>query len=138
VAEVVLDGVPPTEALHTTGVAGLTVMTSGRQPEKETDVIGSHRMRAMLSDMAQEFDLVVLDCSPILALADSTILSVNSDAVLLVVRAGHTAAGAAVEAMRHLSTVGARVGGVVLNDPEDRMRQYGEYYGRYGYAGAGR
>jgi tyrosine-protein kinase Etk/Wzc len=88
----------------------------------------------MLNDMNQEFDLVILDCSPILALADSTILSVSSDAVLLVVRAGHTAAVAALEAVRQLSSVGAPIAGVVLNDPEERARQYGSYYSNYSYA----
>lgn len=134
VSEVVLDRLPPTEAINATAIPGLSIMTSGKPPENGSDIVGSGRMRAMLSDMGQEFDLVVLDCSPILALADSTILSVNSDAVLLVVRAGHTAATAAVEAARQLSTVGARVAGVVLNDPEDRARQYGSYYPAYGYA----
>lgn len=135
VSEVVLDGLRPPEAIHATPVPGLFVMTSGKPPQNGSDVVGSERMHAMLRDMAYEFDLVVLDCSPILALADSSILSVNSDAVLLVVRAGHTAATAAVEAMRQLSTVGARVAGVVLNDPEDRARQYGNYQYAYGYAG---
>jgi capsular exopolysaccharide synthesis family protein len=135
VSEIVLDGLHPTAVIQATGVAGLFLMTSGRLSEHPSDVIGSERMRALLNDMTHEFDIVVLDCSPILALADSTILSVNSDAVLLVVRAGYTATAAAVEAMRQLSTVGARVAGVVLNDPEDRARQYGSYYAAYSYAG---
>jgi len=132
VSEVVLEGLAPNDVLQQSGVAGLSVMTSGKIPAKTSDIIGSERMRAMLNDMAQEFDLLVLDCSPILALADSAILSVNSDAVLLVVRAGHTAVSAAAEAMRHLLAVGARVTGVVLNDPDERAREYGGYYG-YGY-----
>jgi capsular exopolysaccharide synthesis family protein len=136
--EVIVDGHSPREVLRPTGVAGLTVITSGSPSERATDVIGSARMRAMLNDMAHDFDIVVLDCSPILALADSTILSVNADAVLLVVRAGHTAAAAAVEAMRHLRTVGAPVAGAVLNDPDDRARQYGSPDYRYAYASAGR
>ena len=135
-SEVVLNEAHPKEVIHATAIPGLSVITSGRIPERIGDVVGSQRMRALLSDMTQEFDLVVLDCSPVLALADSAILSVNSDAVLLVVRAGYTATSAAVEAMRHLSTVGARVVGVVLNDPEERARQYGNYYYGYSYAGA--
>ena len=138
VSEVILDGVSPSEVLRPSGVPGLSVMTSGRRPERASDVIGSDRMRAMLNDMSKDFDLLVLDCSPILALADSTILSVSSDTVLLVVRAGRTAATAAVEAMRHLSAVGARVAGIVLNDPEERARAYGVYYYGYGSEIAGR
>lgn len=137
VSEVVLDGLRPDDAVRPSGVPGLSVMTSGKVADKTNDIIGSERMRAMLNDLAADFDMVILDCSPILALADSTILSVNSDAVLLVVRTGHTAAAAATEAMRHLATVGANVSGVVLNDPDERARQYGGggyYYGyNYGY-----
>lgn len=136
--EVIVGGHSPSEVLRPTGVPGLMVITSGTPSERATDVIGSARMRAMLNDMAHDFDIVVLDCSPILALADSTILSVNADAVLLVVRAGHTASAAAVEAMRHLTTVGAPVAGAVLNDPDDRARQYGRHEYGYGYRYAGR
>jgi tyrosine-protein kinase Etk/Wzc len=134
VSEVVLQGVHPADVIQSTGVPGLSLMSTGKTTNNGSDIVGSERMRAMLRDMTHEFDLVVLDCSPILAFADSTILSVNSDAVLLVVRAGHTAATAAVEAMRQLSTVGARVAGVVLNDPDDRAREYGSYYADYSYA----
>ncbi|HEY8831160.1 MAG TPA: polysaccharide biosynthesis tyrosine autokinase [Gemmatimonadaceae bacterium] len=138
VSEVVLEGLTPSDVLQQSGVVGLSVMTSGKAPPKTGDIIGSERMRAMLNDMAKEFDLLVLDCSPILALADSAILSVNSDALLLVVRAGHTAVSAAAEAMRHLAAVGARVTGVVLNDPDERAREYGGYgYGYSGYTGYG-
>jgi capsular exopolysaccharide synthesis family protein len=133
-SEVVLNGTHPAHAIHPSGVSGLSIMASGRLQERATDVIGSGRMRAMLRDLGQEFDLVILDCSPVLGLADSTILSVNSDVVLLVVRAAHTASTAAVEAMRHLSTVGARVAGVVLNDPEERARQYDSYHYDYSYS----
>lgn len=135
VSEVVLEGMHPADVIRPTGIPGLSLMTAGKVAQNGSDIAGSERMGAMLREMTHEFDLVVLDCSPILALADSTILSVNSDAVLLVVRAGHTAAVAAVEAMRQLSAVGARVAGVVLNDPDDRARQYGSYYPSYEYAG---
>jgi capsular exopolysaccharide synthesis family protein len=136
-SEVVLNYAHPTSALRQTGIPGLSLLTAGKAVEDGSDIVGSDRMRALLRDLAHEFDLIILDCSPILALADSTILSVDSDAVLLVVRAGHTAATAATEAVRQLATVGARVAGVVLNDPDDRARQYGGSY-QYGYGYAGR
>ncbi len=137
-SEVILDHIHPTDAFRQTGIPGLCVMTAGKPPQQTTDVVGSHRMEALLRDMTREFDLVILDCSPILALTDATILSVDSDVVLLVIRAGHTAANAAVEAMRQLETVGARVAGVVLNDPDDRARQYGGATYQYGYGYAAR
>ena len=65
------------------------------------------------------------------SVSDSAILSVATDAVLLVVRAGRTTPADATEALRNLNSAGARVVGAVLNDPDARVRQYGGYC--YGY-----
>lgn len=130
--EVVLGDITPAEAFRETSVPGLTVMMSGGAPETTRDVLGTDRTATLISELSRMFDVVILDCSPILALADSVTLSASADAVLLVVRAGHTDTEATSEAVRHLSTVGARLAGAVLNDPEERTRTAGSYY-YYGY-----
>jgi len=90
------------------------------------------RTRSRLSRPSLETLAIIGYRQPVSRPEVDAIRGVNSDAVLLVVRAGHTAVSAAAEAMRHLLAVGARVTGVVLNDPDERAREYGGYYG-YGY-----
>ena len=89
-------------------------------------------MHNLLDALSKDFDVLIFDSAPVLAVADAAILGTMSDGVLLVIRAGRTERDEAQAALDQLSTVGARVAGVVLNDPDDKVPQYGSYY-RYEY-----
>jgi polysaccharide biosynthesis transport protein len=79
--------------------------------------------------------MVILDTSPTSAGADAAILGAACDGVLMVIRAGKTDRDAARHALGQLGTVGARVLGGVLNDPDAELPKYGGYYGYYEYYG---
>lgn len=116
------------EYVQETSVPNLFVLAAGSVNGSPGDLVGGQSMKELLDELSQRFDMVILDTAPVLAVSDSVILSTNADAVLLVVRAGRTTPVDATDAIRYLTTVGARVAGVVLNDPEERVRQYGGYY----------
>ncbi|NUQ91463.1 MAG: polysaccharide biosynthesis tyrosine autokinase [Gemmatimonadaceae bacterium] len=130
--EVILENVDPHDALYPTQVSGLYAMPAGTAPVTPEDTIGSAKMTVLLNELAREFDVIILDCPPVLALPDSAILSAGADAVVLVVRAGRSKRAELGEAIRELSTVGARLAGVVLNDPDGQVPKDGGYY--YAYA----
>jgi Mrp family chromosome partitioning ATPase len=90
-------------------------------------------MQKTLSKLGEAFDLVVLDTPPLLAASDAAILATIADGVVLVVRAGETDADAGIQALQQLSSVGARVVGAVLNDPDSKVGKSGGYY-NYEYA----
>jgi Mrp family chromosome partitioning ATPase len=92
-------------------------------------------MQEVLAALGESFDLVILDTPPLLAAADAAILGRQSDGVLLVVRAGKTDRAAAQQALQQLHTVGARVVGAVLNDPDAKVAAYGGYFA-YDYYGS--
>jgi capsular exopolysaccharide synthesis family protein len=116
-----------------TSVTGLYVLTSGQLPPNPSELLGGEKMRHTLTKLTEAFDLVVLDTPPLLAASDAAILATLVDGVVLVVRAGVTEADAAQQAMQQLISVGARVVGAVLNDPDSKMQKYGGYYS-YDYA----
>jgi tyrosine-protein kinase Etk/Wzc len=120
--------------LRPTPVRGLSVLTCGALPTNPSELLSGGRMRALLTQLNQEFDLIVLDTPPVLATADAGILATLADGVLLVVRAGQTDRAAAQRAHQHLAHVGARVVGAVLNDPGGEVRHYGDYYYPYDYS----
>lgn len=113
------------------GVPGLSLLLASSQPHSPSQLLGSPQMDALLARLADRFDLVVLDTPPILAVADAAILGVSADGVLLVLRAGTTARDEAQTAAGQLATVGARVLGVALNDPDNVVPQYSPYYYNY-------
>jgi polysaccharide biosynthesis transport protein len=90
-------------------------------------------MNDLLRTLSERFDLVIVDTPPVLAAADAEILGVQTDAVLLVVRAGQTDRGSAQYAVQQLRAVGARIVGAVLNDPDDKIPGYGKYGYYYQY-----
>jgi Mrp family chromosome partitioning ATPase len=124
---------PLTAVLRPTPIRGLTLLTCGALPTNPTNLLSGVRMRALLHELVQRFDLVILDTPPVLATADARILGGIADGVLLVVRAGQTERVAAQRAQHQLLQAGAKLLGVVLNDPGGEVSGEGDYYYPYAY-----
>ena len=127
-------GAQPPQAIRETAIAGLFVLTCGALPSNAANLLSGTRMRVLLQELREQFDMIVLDTPPVLATADAGIVASLTDGVLLVVRAGATDRNAAQRACQHLSNVGARVIGTVLNDPGGQVAKEGDYYYPYDYA----
>ena len=112
--DVLAGGVPFRDALQrdTPSGAWFLAQSSGRPTPSEA--VGSQRMAALVAQLRQEFDLVILDSPPALALAESRALAAMADGVLMVVRARTTPVGAARIAQRMLNEAGAKVIGATL------------------------
>lgn len=121
--------------MRQTPVEGLSVLTSGTLPPNPAELLAGPRTMKTLELLREQFDLVILDTAPLMAAADASVLGLRADGVLLVVRAGYTERSAAQYSMQQLRSVGARVIGAVLNDPESETQRYGGYY-YTGYYGA--
>ena len=127
-------GMAPHEAIRETSVAGLSVLTCGALPSNAANLLSGTRMRVLLQELQEHYDIIVLDTPPVLATADAGIVASLTDGVLLVVRAGSTDRNAAQRAYQQLANVGARVVGTVLNDPGGQVAKEGDYYYPYDYA----
>lgn len=104
-----------TDCAVTTEVPNLWVVPAGPIPPNPSELLHSERFRAFLGKLSGQFDLVILDSPPLVAVTDATILSTIVDGTLLVVRAFKTTKDLARHANRILADVGARMAGVVLN-----------------------
>jgi capsular exopolysaccharide synthesis family protein len=133
--ELVLGHEEPESVMRQTNVTGLYVISSGNLPPNPSELLGGDRMRKVLTSLSEAFDLIVVDTPPLLAASDGAILATLADGVVVVLRAGSTESDAAQQAIQQLTSVGARVVGAVLNDPDAKVPTYGGYY-HYEYAGA--
>jgi capsular exopolysaccharide synthesis family protein len=109
----------------------LAVLTAGAAVASAPALVGSGRMRTLLGELRERFDLVILDTPPVNILTDAALLGVNADGVLVVVRAGATDSTALQYAMEQLNHVRAPSLGVVLNDID--LKRFGAYDGAYRY-----
>jgi tyrosine-protein kinase Etk/Wzc len=110
----------------------LSVLTSGNPVASPPGLVGSAGMRALLEQLRERYDLIVIDTPPVNILTDAALIGVHADGVLLVVRAGATDLAAVGYAMEQLHHVRAPALGVVLNDVD--VKRYGAYDGAYKYA----
>jgi tyrosine-protein kinase Etk/Wzc len=121
------------EVIRPTGVENLSILPAGTLVPNVSELLGSERMRAVLAELADRFDLVMVDTPPVLAAADAEILGVQTDATLVVVRAGQTERQSAQYAVQQLRAIGSRVVGAVFNDPDEKVAAYGRYTYYYDY-----
>jgi capsular exopolysaccharide synthesis family protein len=121
------------EVLRQSGTERLSLLTAGKLPPNPLEFLGSKRMKSLLKFLAARFDTVIIDTPPVLAAADASLLGVDADGVIMVVRAGQTDRDPAQQAVRQLFSVGARVVGAVLNDPDEKVPKYGRYHDYYYY-----
>jgi capsular exopolysaccharide synthesis family protein len=106
----------PWEDLATDGsVPGLRVLTSGPVPPNPADLLGSNRFAETLERIKQDFDIVLIDTSPILAASDALAVASHTDGVVLVAWPGHTKADLLETAAQSIRQGGMRLVGVVLN-----------------------
>ena len=103
-------------------------------PARPAELLQSHRMAELLDRQRDRFDYILLDCPPLLGLADSMAIAPIADAILLVAQAEKTKRGAIAHAVDQLGQVGVAVRGGVLNNVSlsKRHSSYGYGYG-YGY-----
>ncbi|HEX2190390.1 MAG TPA: polysaccharide biosynthesis tyrosine autokinase [Longimicrobiaceae bacterium] len=127
------------QVVRPTGLERVSLIPAGPLPPvNPTDLLGGDVMRMILDSLAGEFDLVILDTPPVLTSANAPILGTQVDGVVLVVRAGRTTPDACREAVQQMSTVGARVLGAVLNDPDGALGHRRGYYDEAALNGASR
>lgn len=128
------------EALQKTQYARLSVLAAGATPPNPSELVGSYTAKKLIDDMRGQFDYVIIDSSPQLAVTDAAILATNSDGVLLVARFGQTRREQLAHAVDTLKDVGAPILGVVFNMiPMGRGSSYSyHYYAYYGEGGTHR
>ena len=109
----------------------LWVLTAGSLAPNPSELLGSRRMRELMDEMREHFDLIIFDAPPVLAATDAVLLSTQCDATLVVTRAGQTRDHDLDSALEALHGVGASVIGTVLNG-FDVTKSYGYRY-KYAY-----
>jgi polysaccharide biosynthesis transport protein len=93
----------------------LRVITTGPLPPNPSELLGSQRMRALLAQLDEEADLVIIDSPPLQAVTDAAILSSLVDGSILVIQANKTRTAVVRLGRESLAKVGAHILGAVLN-----------------------
>ncbi|WP_230494893.1 CpsD/CapB family tyrosine-protein kinase [Pseudoneobacillus rhizosphaerae] len=118
------------KAAVTTLVDNLSVLSSGPIPPNPAELLGSKAMEDMLVTALEQYDIVIFDTPPVLAVTDAQILANRCDGTILVVGSGKTQIEPAVKSKELLLSSKGKLLGVVLNRKNAKDSQYYYYYGR--------
>ncbi|MEN6348238.1 MAG: CpsD/CapB family tyrosine-protein kinase, partial [Syntrophomonas sp.] len=116
------------KAAHHDIVENLTLLTSGPIPPNPAELLESETTRSLWPQLLQEYDFVLIDSPPVMAVTDASILAAQADGAILVVKAGETRIDLAKEARNQLVNAGANLLGVVLNQLKVKRDDYQYYY----------
>jgi capsular exopolysaccharide synthesis family protein len=121
--------------IHPTKVENLFIITAGGLPPNPSELLGSDRMSQMVDQLEKEWDMVLFDSPPIVAVTDASMISSEIDAIAMVVKAGQTDRAAVDRALDTIKNVKAPLVGVILNgaNPETLAGKYSYYYSYYNY-----
>jgi tyrosine-protein kinase Etk/Wzc len=114
-AEVIGGGVLLADAIRDTESPNVKFLSSGRIPPNPAELVGSERFERILAEASSQFDLVVLDTPPILAVTDAALAARCAGVTLMVLRAGRHPIREIEAAIRQYTRNGLRVSGLVLN-----------------------
>lgn len=109
----------------------LWLLPSGPLPPNPADLLSTGRIRKIINEAKDAFELVVIDGPPTLGLADAPLLAAATGAALFVIESGRTRTRAAIEALNRLEATGTRILGATLTKSEEGGSGYGG--GGYGY-----
>ena len=129
-SDLLVGGVSATEVVRPTRIPGLFVIPAGPVPANPSELLYSPRLTQALASLGERFAHIVIDTPPLLGVSDTLVLAPRVEGVLLVLRHGHAARDAAQRAVQMLSSVRARLLGVVLNHADARRTPGGYQYYR--------
>jgi succinoglycan biosynthesis transport protein ExoP len=111
------------------GSPGLDLLFCGPVPPNPSELFSCQSMQAFIQSAGEQYEFVILDSAPLLALADSRILAPLVSGVLLVVKSRTVPLEQVLHAQSSIRSVGANLIGVVLNSVDLCTNGYYDYGG---------
>lgn len=123
------------EYLVPSGVPGLTLLPSGQAPANPAELLSHPECKELLESLRSRYAYIILDCPPVLAVSDPSILAPLADGVLFVSVVDNESRPKTMRSKRILEGVGAKIIGIVVNRSDESSQRYG--YQAYGYESTG-
>ncbi|MCL6688663.1 polysaccharide biosynthesis tyrosine autokinase [Pseudomonas sp. R3.Fl] len=119
-------------AVRSTEIEGLYFVPRGQIPPNPSELLMHPNFTALLDEASKQFDLVILDTPPLLAVTDAAIVGRQSGTSLIVTRFGLNPAREIELTIRRFAQNGIELKGAIFNGVEKRASAY-YGYGGYGY-----
>lgn len=122
---------PLSEVCRTTDIENLSVISTGPYPPNPSELLMRKEFTELLAELDQQFDLVIIDAPPTLAVTDPVVMARNAGSALCVVRHQETAVPEIEAVIAAFTSAGAKLAGGILNGMKASSGGYGTRYYYY-------
>ncbi|MEJ5929234.1 polysaccharide biosynthesis tyrosine autokinase [Corynebacterium sp. H128] len=120
------------DVLQRWGRTNLYFLPAGRIPPNPSELLSSSAMNAVLEELGEEFDFIIIDAPPVLSVTDAAVIGHGKTGILVAVASGSTQKMELQGALNALNNAGANVVGIIVTMlQQNAAGRYG--YGNYGY-----
>jgi polysaccharide biosynthesis transport protein len=119
--EVLVDGLPWKDVMVSDPSTNVDILPCGKSLQASDDLFSSDAMERLVDELRGAYNLVILDCAPVLALAETRVIVAHADVTILVMRSQKTHVNVVRTALRVVRATGAETLGIVLNRVNPRL-----------------
>lgn len=112
-----------------TEIKNLDLLPSGAFPPNPSELLLSSNNKELMEKLRSMYDIIILDCAPILGLNDTLVMTKLSDVNVVVVTKGRTKMDSLEQVKKNFEKVNAKINGVILNKVKQKDISYYGYYG---------
>lgn len=121
------------QVIKATEVSGLDVIARGKSPANPSELLSTTQFSTMLNQLSEQYDHILIDTPPILAVTDGIIISQHAGVNLVIARYAKTQMKELELTINRFEQAGVKVNGIILNDIQRSSAGYGYGY-NYSYA----
>jgi len=112
-----------------TDIENVDLIPNGPTPPNPIELLSSSRNKELIDDLKEIYDIIILDCPPVLGLSDALVMTKYSDANIIVISKGKTKVESLLEVKKSFEKVNSVITGVVTNKAKAKHNSYYGYYG---------
>lgn len=111
-----------------TEVKNIELLPTGPIPPNPIELLASKSNKQLIENLRKFYDIIILDCPPVLGMSDTSIMTKYSDANILVVSNGKTKFELIEKAKKNFETANSKINGVIINKANAKGSSYYGYY----------
>jgi capsular exopolysaccharide synthesis family protein len=123
-ADLITNGSNVDDALINIGINNLTILPAGKIPHNPAELLGSAKMKNLISLLKSKYDYIIFDTPPVISVTDAGLLGAQTDGVIMVVQAERTQKGVVEHSEGLLKQAQAKVLGYILTNVQYHIPGY--------------
>lgn len=111
-----------------TEVKNIDLLPTGPTPPNPIELLASKNNEEVIQELRKHYDIIILDCPPILGISDTQVMLRHADANVIVVSSGETPIELLERSKKVFETANSKIDGVIINKASVKGSSYYSYY----------